>query len=340
MRRALIIFVAVCGALLGRVRAAEVELVAVNKIWDRGGHNAFTDLQRWHGQWWCVFRESAGHVGGDGVIRLIVSKDGETWESAAALTERDVDLRDPKLSVTPDDRLMIVCGGSIYLGTRVLKGRQPRVAFSTDGKKWTEPRRVLEEGDWLWRITWHEGVAYGVSYRSAPAADGKPATGDGVLLLFRSRDGVAWETVSQLAVPNRPNETTLRFRRDGTMLAMVRREDGDKVGWFGEAKPPYSHWTWHPSNLRLGGPDFIELPDGRWIAGTRLYDKKTGGPAEKIGTAIANIDGKFQLTPLLTLPSGGDTSYPGFVWHEGLLWMSYYSSHEGKTSIYLAKIRL
>jgi len=44
--------------------------------------------------------------------------------------------------------------------------------------------------------------------------------------------------------------------------------------------------------------------------------------------------------PVLTLPSGGDCSYPGLVWHENLLWMSYYSSHEGKTSIYLAKIEI
>ncbi len=44
--------------------------------------------------------------------------------------------------------------------------------------------------------------------------------------------------------------------------------------------------------------------------------------------------------PVLTLPSGGDTSYPGLVWHQNLLWMLYYSSHEGKTSMYLAKIRL
>ena len=43
--------------------------------------------------------------------------------------------------------------------------------------------------------------------------------------------------------------------------------------------------------------------------------------------------------PVLKLPSGGDTSYPGMVWHQGLLWISYYSSHEGKTNIYLAKIR-
>ena len=46
------------------------------------------------------------------------------------------------------------------------------------------------------------------------------------------------------------------------------------------------------------------------------------------------------LTPALVLPSGGDTSYPGFVWWGDLLWVSYYSSHEGKASIYLARVRV
>ena len=41
----------------------------------------------------------------------------------------------------------------------------------------------------------------------------------------------------------------------------------------------------------------------------------------------------------LALPSGGDTSYPGLVWHDNLLWMTYYASHEGKANIYLARIR-
>jgi hypothetical protein len=78
----------------------------------------------------------------------------------------------------------------------------------------------------------------------------------------------------------------------------------------------------------------IRLPDGRLIAGVRLYE---GGAR----TAIVRADEKTgKLTELVKLPSGGDTSYPGLVWHEGLLWMSYYSSHEGKTSIYLAKAKL
>ena len=41
---------------------------------------------------------------------------------------------------------------------------------------------------------------------------------------------------------------------------------------------------------------------------------------------------------VLRLPSAGDCSYPGLVWHDELLWISYYSTHEEKTQIYLAKV--
>ena len=84
------------------------KVVSVAKIWDHGRHNAFTDLARWRGKWYCTFREADGHVGGDGKIRVLESGDGRAWEPAALIAEEGIDLRDPKLSVTPDDRLMIV----------------------------------------------------------------------------------------------------------------------------------------------------------------------------------------------------------------------------------------
>jgi len=68
-----------------------------------------------------------------------------------------------------------------------------------------------------------------------------------------------------------------------------------------------------------------------WASG-----RSPAGPRTVVGRLTA--DGGFD--PALTLPSGGDTSYPGMVWHDGLLWVSYYASHEGKTSIYLARIRV
>jgi hypothetical protein len=277
-------------------------------------------------RWFCTFRESEAHVGGDGKVRVITSADGAAWESAALIAEEGVDLRDPKLSVTPDDRLMIVAGGSVYGGTKTLKGRRPRVMFSADGREWTAPRPVLSEGEWLWRVTWHDGTAYGVSYTSSDGAGEWGAT------LFKSADGLKYEPVTRLNVPGQPNEATVRVLPGGEMVALVRREAGDRAGWVGRSRPPYTDWTWVSTKHRLGGPNFLRLPDGSLWAAGRSHE---GG----VHTVVARLT-PDSYAPALTLPSGGDTSYPGLVWHDGLLWVSYYSSHEGKTSVYLAKVKV
>ena len=77
----------------------------------------------------------------------------------------------------------------------------------------------------------------------------------------------------------------------------------------------------------------IRLPDGRFVAVVRLYDAP-------VRTSLCWLDPeKGTLTEALKLPSGGDTSYAGLVWFDEMLWISYYSSHVGKTSIYLAKVK-
>jgi hypothetical protein len=312
-------------------RSAAPEVVSIEKVWDRGAHNAFTDLARWRGGWYCTFREAEGHVRGDGKVRVLVSADGKAWESSALIAEEGVDLRDPKLSVTPDDRLMIVAGGSVYHGTTTLKGRRPRVLFSKDGRDWTAPKPILSEGEWLWRVTWHDGKAYGISY-SPPVMDPKgPA--EWALKLFVSGDGVRYDLLKVLDVPGHPNESTVRFLPDGEMVALVRREAGGSTGWVGTSRPPYTDWKWNETGHRLGGPNFIRLPDGSLVAASRSLGP--GGPK----TVVARMT-RTSYEPVLTLPSGGDTSYPGLVWHNGLLWVSYYSSHEGKASVYLARVKV
>lgn len=312
----------------GKAKSPGVKLVSVKRIWDKGGHNAFTGLIRHEGLFYCTFREADGHVKGDGKIRVITSKDGETWASAALLAEDGIDLRDPKISVMPDGRFMIVAGGSVYRGGEY-KGRQPRVAFSKDGRTWTPTQRILSEGEWLWRVTWREGKAYGVSY-NRDAYKAKKRKWSQMLLV--SDDGVHYDKICDLKVDGFAGETTLRFTDDGKMIAIVRRESGDKKGWIGTSEKPYTEWRWHKTEHHLGGPDFIILPDGGMWAGSRSYP----GGAKTVLARFAPTT----YEPVLTLPSGGDTSYPGFVWHDGLLWMSYYASHEGKTSIYLAKIQV
>lgn len=326
-------------------QAAQVpKILEVAKIWDQGKHNAFTDLLRWRNQWYCVFREADAHVGGDGKLRVLESADGKVWKPVGLVEEAGIDLRDPHLSITPDDRLMIVAGGSVYEGAKTLKGRQPRVSFSKDARQWTAPQRVLSEGEWLWRVTWHEGKVYGVSYNAGArqtkeakqaANSTKPVSDDPAdwkLKLVVSQDGVKFETITHLGVPGHPNETTLRFLPGGELLAMVRREGGSTFGWLGRSKAPYKVWQWHETKHRFGGPNFIPLPDGSLWGSSRMYFK---GPK----TIIARMT-PTSYAPAVELPSGGDTSYAGMVWHQGLLWVSYYSSHEGKSSIYLAKVKL
>ena len=86
------------------------------------------------------------------------------------------------------------------------------------------------EGEWLWRVTWHDGRAYGVTYKTLPGERPESA-----LKLVSSADGRAFERVATLSVPGQPNETTLRFMPDGEMVALVRREAGDRLAGSGAA---------------------------------------------------------------------------------------------------------
>lgn len=328
MRLLLLSFLALTFAsTAGAQPAPAPTIVGVSRIWDGGAHNAFTDLIRWRNRWYCTFREGDDHVGGDGKIRVLASEDGEKWTSAALIGESGIDIRDPKLSITPDDRLMILAGGSVYEGKQY-RGRQPRVIYSSDGTTWSTPQRILAEGDWLWRVTWHEGRAYGVTYRTDPKS-----SSEWQAVLVSSADGRVYQEVTTFAIAGRPNETTLRFTPDGEMVAMVRREAGDRFAWLGRSRAPYTTWTWRELAHQVGGPNFIRLSNGEWWATGRSYP---GGPK----TVVARLTLDAGYEPVLTLPSGGDTSYAGMVWHDGLLWVSYYASHEGKTAIYLARVNV
>jgi hypothetical protein len=300
------------------------ELVEARKIWDKAPHNAFTDLIRFDDRWFCVFREGKAHVSPDGALRVITSVDGNEWTSAALITSDTADLRDAKIALTPDRRLMLCGAGALHPPAKAK--HQSFAWFSANGREWGGSVPIGEPDLWLWRVTWQKGAAYGVGYGTADRRFAR---------LYKSGDGVKFETlVDNLYDEGYPNESTLTFLPDGAGLCLLRRDGGTSTGLLGRAAPPYTEWTWKDLGTRIGGPNLIRLADGRLVAAVRLYDGK-------VRTSLAWLDAdQGTLTEFLALPSGGDTSYPGLVFHDGLLWVSYYSSHEGKTSIYLAKVRL
>ncbi|MBX3413822.1 MAG: exo-alpha-sialidase [Pirellulales bacterium] len=305
-------------------RPSEAVSVDVKKIWDQGAHNAFTDLVRHQDRWYCVFREGQAHVSPDGAVRVLVSSDGADWESAALLGSPRGDVRDPKIVVTPKGQLMVVAAIAIPDGDQ--KIHQSVVAFSDDGRTWSDWHDVGDENFWLWRVIWHGDTAYGIGYQTRPEKSTR---------LYRSADGKQFDTlVETLFGEGYPNETGIVVGPDETMHCLMRRDGEKSSGQLGTSKPPYTEWTWRDTGTRIGGPQLLRLPDGRLVAAVRLYD---GGAR----TSLCWVDpANAKITEFQVLPSGGDTSYPGLVFHDGKLWVSYYASHEGKTNIYLAKVVL
>jgi len=319
-------------AMASAAAPLKVELLDVKKIWNQAPHNAFTDLTRWNDQFYCAFREGRSHVSTDGRIRVLRSKDADVWTSPGLITLDGYDLRDAHLSVTPDNRLMLLGGAAPRKKDGQSAPTGSFVAFSKDGADWTKPQIVVEPGRWLWCVTWHAGKAYGVSY---PASQNPPD-----IDLLTSDDGLTYKPlVPKLYGVGWPNEVTLRFDRAGVCHALVRRDKQGNQPYsavLGISRGDYTQWQWYdlgPEFNGFGGPNLIQLPTGQWLAAGRMHQ---GGAH----TALCHLDMiEHKMTKLLKLPSGGDTSYPGLVWHNSLLYLSYYSSHEGKTSIYLAQVR-
>src|SRR5437868_4895659 len=136
MRSFLVLTILFCATAM-----AEPQLVSVQKISDAAPHSAFTDLTYFKDYWFCVFREGAAHVSSDGAICVLESADAQKWERAAKLSRADGDLRDPKLSITPENRLMLTAAIALPKAGGA-KEHRTLVWFSEDGHKWSEPKEI------------------------------------------------------------------------------------------------------------------------------------------------------------------------------------------------------
>lgn len=316
-------------------RGFSLELVSVLKIWDIAPHNAFTDLVKFQEFWYCAFREGKAHVSNDSAIRMIRSKDGEKWQSVGLLgysVPKDydaTDIRDAKLSVTPSGQLMLTTAVALIKdGSRT---HQSICYFSSEGTLWKGPNEIGILGEWMWRTVWHKGIAYNFAYNAGRQAD----LAQTYIQLYQSKDGINFETLGpKYCEGTFPNEHKMVFTDDGTCYVLLRRDGQPGSALWGKAAPPYDNFEWKDLGVRIGGPEMLQLPNGRFLATVRLYDNRHR-------TSLCWIDEQqSRLEEVLTLPSGGDTSYAGMVLQDNIVWISYYSSHEGKTNIYLAKVKV
>jgi len=243
------------------------------------------------------------------------------------LTLGGYDVREARLSITPEGKIMVLTAVGIY--DRGYQELFPMVSFSDNkGLSFSELERTTMDLtpslDWIWSLTWHKGVGYGVIYKT-----GKE---NGETYLLKTKDGRHFESVSQIDTGGDPNEATVRFDKNGKMYVLVRREADDRMGVFASSTFPYKEWEYNKMTIRLGGPNFLFLDENRFVVGSRYHQE--GGSK----TGIFTTDLKGEIESKILLPSGGDTSYPGMIFYKKDLWVMYYSSHEEKSVIYLAKI--
>ncbi|WP_206484153.1 hypothetical protein [Thalassotalea sp. G2M2-11] len=306
-----------------------MKLITSSCIWNKGAHNAFTDLCEYNGQYFCCFRQAQKHVSSDGIIQVLVSDNLTDWRLSSTVRENNFDLRDPKLSVTPSGKLGLLYG-KVQRNKHKTTFLQSAFCQSTNGITWSASKLIAKQSQWLWRLSWHQGQAYGISY------------GEQKTMLYKGQPNGTLDCIDDNLFSKQrygkgyPNESDIVFLPDNSALAILRRDADTCTAQLGRSKYPYTQWQWFDLKQYIGGPALIRYNDQVIVAG------RSFSSAHGCKTCLWQVNlQNNQVEKLLTLPSTGDTSYPGLLIKDTQLIVSYYSEHQAnKSSIFLAKVQL
>ncbi len=122
----------------------KVKEVSRGKVSTEDAYNAFTDLTYFSGRFWLCYRTGKGHVSPHGKIVVRSSGSGDKWTHVQTLEQKDLDLRDPRLSVM-DGKLYLLCFSLSYYKTKPVKKFHASDSFiyCLEEKKGKEPKFTL-----------------------------------------------------------------------------------------------------------------------------------------------------------------------------------------------------
>ncbi|MFC3095090.1 hypothetical protein DRW07_16710 [Alteromonas sediminis] len=302
------------------------------QVSSKGPHCAFVDLLNVADGLLVCYRKAVNHVSSAGTIETALIEADNRISHRQQLCFPSVDLRDPKLSLMPNGKVLLIAYARHHDQNNKTTFSQSVCWFSDNGKTWSSPRYFGPAGWWLWRLRWHEKLAYGIAYnRAANRVDlyrGNPlgsmeCVKHGILSLEKHGKGY-------------PNESDIWFDGEGVLHALVRRDADTYSAMWGRAAFPYTRWQWTDLSTYIGGPVLIELdPDLLIVAGRTIE-------SGRLKTAVWLLSpSSASLQKQLVLPSAGDNSYPGLVTEGDNLWIAYYSMHIDRQSrVYLAHLTL
>jgi hypothetical protein len=190
---------------------------------------------------------------------------------------------------------------------------------------------VYEEKYIVWKPIEFEKLYYAGAHKKDEVSGGKGRE----VHFVKSKDGINWEKVSTIRAGNWESETTLHFEKDGTCYAFLRQKYGSPQARILEAKTPYTEWKNRPTDV----PHFSGHSVRTYEGVTYFFTRDRGPKANEFGQVIYTFS-EGKLTPYCRLPAGGDCAYAEAVRDGDNMLVSYYSSHEGNTNIYLAVVPL
>ncbi len=325
----------------------QIEVENVRRVFHNGEHNAFTDLIRWKGKFWLTFRSCPdGHmVFSTSRIIVLNSDNARTWQKVHTFSVPLRDTRDPHFLAFKEQ--LFVYTGTWYSG----EGELPRNRYdinkhlgygvkTADGNTWSKPFQLEGTyGHYIWRVATHDGNAYLCARRKRGYTElelGAGATPIMESAMLESDDGINWR-FHALFQTTKGNETAFLFLKNGDFLA-ISRTQGREPALLVQASSPYQQVKRKALTEYIGGP-LLARWGNEFIVGGRRFTN--AGPRTILYWLHDDA-----LHEIADLPSGGDTSYPGFVeLDDGTGLVSWYSSHEkdpnGKTmtAIYLANLK-
>ena len=306
-----------CFAQENLIQPTEVRTIVAD-----GKHNAFTAFVKWKGAYWLSFRKADTHHTRNGDLIVLKSQDTKKWTEVL------------RLDVLPDDRdpQFLATKERLFLYDPALEGGKLTsfVTYTDDGKTWSKPKPVYKPTYIFWKPIERNGTFYASAH--VKSRDGKARD----VHLIKSKDGIHWEMVSKIRGGNWESETTIHFLTDTKIVAFLRQKYGSPRASLLFSEAPFMEWKQKPMPKHS-----FSGHDSYTFGKINVFTSRAIEPGlKKPCTMIYTFDEEVNLKPYCRLPSGGDCSYPSIVLDGKDMLVSYYSSHEGSTNIYLARVPL
>ena len=300
-------------------------LQSQNVVYNNTCHAAFTSVYDNEGQLMMAFREGTAHRPASeaeyGSIKVL-SKNGNSWEVCATISDATKDLRDPFITKVDGHLRMYIGYNTFDNGTYQHSGT---VYSDYINGRWSEVKPVIHDLNhiaWLWKVRKHNNKYYSVAYLEGE----KPA-------LLVSDDGVNWSTVTLFDLVGILTEADMCFVGE-TMYVCLRKDTPvSEPAYWGVAIYPYTSFTWTEMERHIESPELLWLPySGELLLSGR--DVKTTGEVN-VTLFSASFDGRLEEITCMETSMGGDKGYPGLAYSNGKLYCGWYSGTKSSSSVSL-----